>query len=138
MNARFRETHEHVGTAGKQAGECSKGTRAPVGDQQIALSKVRPEVLEKKGFVVVMAARGEVDQSARDQAEHTDKVHRGKTAPGFLASSLRPALLVFGGIGHGNPGAIDQLDVAAMPVRRVRNVFLHALDQMGVDLIEDA
>ncbi len=56
--------------------------------------------------MVVMAARGEVDQGARDQAKHADEVHRGKTAPGFLAGGLRLALLVFGGFGHGNPGAI--------------------------------
>jgi hypothetical protein len=99
---------------------------------------VPPEALEKEGFVVVMAACGEVDQSARDQTKHADEVHRGKTAPGFLAGGLRPALLVFWGVGHGNPGAIDQLDVAAVPVRRVRNVFLHALDEVGVDLVDDA
>jgi hypothetical protein len=38
----------------------------------------------------------------------------------------------------GDTGAVNQLDVVTVAVRRVRNVFLHAPYEVGVDLVDDA
>lgn len=59
-----------------------------------------------------------------------------KAAAGFLTLALRPTDLVFLRVKHGEPGAIRKLDVATVPELVGRDVFLHAIHEMGVDFVQ--
>jgi hypothetical protein len=117
-------------------GEGSEGAKPPVGDQQIALFQDMPETLEEHGFVSAAPARGRFDERACAKAEDGDHVHRGKTAARLLARALRPAGLIGRGVGHGNTGAVHQLDGAPVPECAGGDVPLHALDQVGADIVD--
>jgi len=49
---------------------------------------------------------------------------------------LRPAALIGRGIGHGNAGAVHQFDAASVPESACGDILLHALNQMGADLVD--
>ena len=83
--------------------------------------------------MLFFVARGHFDQSAREHAKHAHQLHHGEAASGLLAGTLRPALLVFGRVGHRHRGPINQLDAPSMPERATGNVLVHALDQMSAN-----
>jgi len=76
-----------------------------------------------------------LDEGTSEHAENADEGHRGKSAARLLSLALRPAGLVGRGVGHRKPCAVDKLDVATMPERALGDMALHAINEMGVDLV---
>ena len=131
----FRQAHERIHSAQQQSGEGPEGAKTPVRDNQIAFFKGVPEVLEKLALVRVSVAVSRLGKRPGEQAENADEIHRGEAAARLLALALRPLGLVGRSIRHGEACAVGKPDEAAVPAFVVRDMGLHAINQMSVDLI---
>jgi len=131
----FRQAHEGIHAQSEQGGEGSEGTKPPIGDQQIATFQSTPELLEKLAFVRVPVAVSRLDKRSGEQAENAGKGHGRKAAARLLALALRPSGLVVRSVGHRDACAIHESDVASMPEFVLRDMTLHAVNKMGVDLV---
>ena len=77
------------------------------------------------------------EQGPGEQTECPDKIDRRKAAAGLLTLALWPAGLISRSIGHREAGAIDGLDVAAVPELLKGDAALQPVHQMGLDLLQD-
>jgi hypothetical protein len=78
-----------------------------------------------------------MEQSAASHRKDPHQLHEGKTAAGLLGQRLWVGNLVAGGVGHGEPRAIDHLHGASPPETIAWNVGLHAIAHMPVDAFQD-
>jgi len=95
-----------------------------------------PQAAEECCFMAMAVTCGGLDEGTREQAENADKAHGRKAAAGFLALALGPACLVGRGVGHGDAGAVDNLDPATMPELVGGDVRLQALSEVIMNLVQ--
>jgi len=77
-----------------------------------------------------------VQQRATGQAETGRQLDHGKTAAGLLRGGLGPHLLVGRGVGHGQAGAVDDVDAPTQPVIRAGGLGRELFGQMLVSGFE--
>ena len=76
------------------------------------------------------------DKCTCNQTENPNHVHGWEPAPRSLRFALRPFRLVECRIGHGNAGSINESELPPMPEIPLRDMLLHSINEMCVDLIQ--
>jgi hypothetical protein len=80
--------------------------------------------------VDVQTAAGKMKQGSAGQRKDAHQLHHRKTAAGLLAGGLRISALVLGRVGHGEIGAIGNLDVTPPPAALGGDVAFQPIGQL--------
>ena len=110
------------------------GAEAAVGEHDIAGEEKGKELAKQFAFMSVQSTFSPVQQGAAGQAETSDQLGDGKATAFLLAGRLRESPLIGGGIGHGDPGAIDDFDASTAPELLAGNTPLQLDGRMPMDI----
>jgi hypothetical protein len=132
------QAQEGLGSLLKDGTQAGEGAKAAIGQKEVAGLQPLEKRARQGGFVLVLVAVDKVQERTAGQAKEADELEPGKTAAGLLLFGLGPELLVGWGIGHGNAGAIDDLDRVSLPEVVMGKVTLELLGEMGADVFEGA
>lgn len=132
----FRQTHDGVHVACRQAGNGGKGTEPPVGENHIARLQDVPELSEKFRLMGQAVCMSTPKECSGVQAGDCDEVHDGKTTTGLLAPALRPASLIGVRVRHGEAGAVNDTNMPPVPKFGEGDVGLEPLGEVFLNFIE--
>jgi hypothetical protein len=86
--------------------------------------------------VDVLGAAGKVEQGPAGQRKEAHQLHQRKTTAGLLRDRLGVSGLVAGRVGHGEAGAIDDLDGAPEPEAAAGHIGLQVIAQVPLDAMQ--
>jgi len=111
----FMDAHNRINTLELQLGDGQVGTEATIGERDVAFVKEPVLLAEEATFVDMLITLCQIQECPAGKAEATDQFRGGEPAAVGLIAALRPYRLVFGGVGHGYAGAVDDFDMSAQP-----------------------
>jgi len=109
--AQLVQAHHRVDSPVMQRCPRSVGAKGAVGQDDVSLFELGPE-LAKEGAVVGVCPPDDMFQERpAGQGKEPCHLHHREPATRLLPVGLRPDRLIFGRVRHGDPGAVDDLDL---------------------------
>jgi hypothetical protein len=130
------QPHEAVDAPIQQLGNIQKGTKCPIGQQNLAGLQPLPKAPCEGELVMVDVIVDHLQKGSAMQAEKADHFEQRKTTAGPLAATLRPLMLVGSRIWHRQTRAVDDFDAPAQPELMVGDLALELLSQIRANLLE--
>ena len=129
-------THHGVDAFGEQFSDGTVRTKSSVGERNIAVAQKTVLLAEEAALVDMLVTFLQPQQRPTGETEAPHQFCNGKPAPLGLIGVLRPYSLVFGRVGHGNAGAVDDFDMAAQPQLLGDDTSLKLPGRVGLDIVK--
>lgn len=128
--------HNCINPLGEQFGNRAVGAESTVGKRNVTYVEKVVLPAEKAAFMDMLVALCHVQKRTAGKTEAAHQFSNRKPAPLGLIGVLRPYGLVFFGVGHGNAGAVDDLDMAAQPQLFGADSSFQLLGRMLLDVVQ--
>lgn len=127
------QAHHRVNAGLEQQPDIDIRAKAPVGEQDVFGLEEVEEFAKELKFMLMFIPFGPMEQGPAGQTEASDEFGDGKAATLFLIGGLRKSPLIFGGIGHGNAGSVNDFNMATAPQLGLGDPSLQDVGRVSMD-----